>query len=78
MENHQSHAHRHNSQTRAQQILSSLSPEEAAAVVAALYDYSKTFKSGDKDPQHINAIAKGISSAALAGHMVPNSPGEYH
>ena len=73
------HKHDHHSdRTRAQEILASLSAEEAGAVVAALYDYAKTWKLGDEDPHMINAIAKGISSAALAGHMVPNTPDQYH
>lgn len=79
MHNHHKHDHQnHIERTRAQEILASLSAEEAGAVVAALYDYAKTWKLGDEDPHMINAIAKGISSAALAGHMVPNTPDQYH
>ncbi len=77
-----SHHHKHEpssiERTRAQEILASLSAEEAGAVVAALYDYAKMWKMGDEDPHMINAIAKGISSAALAGHMVPTTPDQYH
>lgn len=72
------HAEQDLNRTRAQDILSSLSAEEAGIVVAALYDYSKSYKHGDEDPNHMLALSKGISSAALAGHAVPMVPGQYH
>ncbi len=64
--------------TKAQNILANLSPEEAGAVMTALYDYGYNNKSEAPDPHHVRAIAKGISHAALAGELLPTRPGNYH
>ena len=77
MGNHR-HDHAPVDRTRAQNILASLSQEEAGIIMAALYDYSKHYKHGDEDPNHMLALSKGVASAALSGHLVPENPSQYH
>lgn len=77
---HRNHSHGEGPvyKTKAQHLLSNLSPEEAGAVMTALYDYGYNVKTDKPDVNHVKAIAKGLSHAALAGDVLPTKVGDYH